>query len=131
MNIWRKTNMKITIKEAIETLQKNGYLVESTELSNYVALVKQYALKNYTEDDISLAVYPGKDNESVVVLSYFRNIPKRYRWEYSWNPSTGKVKINAFAPNGDVKDNGYESGIETIEDFYAFLDKSIDAQYYE
>lgn len=123
--------MKITLKEALETLKKNGYLVESTELSNYVALVKQYTLKNYTEDDISLAVYPGRDNESVVVLSYFRNIPRRYRMEYSWNPSTGKVKITAFAPNGDALDNGYEPGIETLKDFYAFLDKSIEAQYYE
>lgn len=123
--------MKITLKEALETLKKNGYLVESTDLSHYVALVKQYTLKNYTEDDISLAVYPGRDNESVVVLSYFRNIPRRYRMEYSWNPSTGKVKITAFKPNGDALDNGYESGIETLEDFYAFLDKSIEAQYYE
>lgn len=123
--------MKITLKEALETLKKNGYLVESTELSHYVALVKQYTLKNYTEDDISLAVYPGRDNESVVVLSYFRNIPRRYRMEYSWNPTTGRVKINAFKPNGDALDNGYESGIETLEDFYAFLDKSIEAQFYE
>ena len=123
--------MKITLKEALETLKKNGYLVESTDLSHYVALVKQYTLKNYTEDDISLAVYPGRDNESVVVLSYFRNIPRRYRMEYSWNPSTGKVKITAFKPNGDALDNGYEPGIETLKDFYAFLDKSIDAQFYE
>lgn len=123
--------MKITLKEALETLKKNGYLVESTDLSHYIALVKQYTLKNYTEDDISLAVYPGRDNESVVVLSYFRNIPRRYRMEYSWNPTTGKVKITAFKPNGDALDNGYESGIETLEDFYAFLDKSIEAQYYE
>lgn len=123
--------MKITLKEALETLKKNGYLVESTDLSHYVALVKQYTLKNYTEDDISLAVYPGRDNESVVVLSYFRNIPRRYRMEYSWNPTTGKVKITAFKPNGDALDNGYEPGVETLEDFYAFLDKSIEAQYYE
>jgi hypothetical protein len=123
--------MKITLKEAIETLQKNGYLVESTELSHYVALVKQYTLKNYTEDDISLAVYPGRDNESVVVLSYFRNIPRRYRWEYSWNPSTGKVKQTGFKPNGDAVDNGYVPGVETLEDFYAFLDKAIEEQYYE
>jgi hypothetical protein len=51
--------------------------------------------------------------------------------EYSWNPSTGKVKITAFKPNGDALDNGYEPGIETIKDFYAFLDKSIEAQFYE
>lgn len=114
-----------------EILNKACYLVESNDLSHYVALVKQYLMKNYTEDDISLAVYPGKDNESVVVLSYFRNIPERYRWEYSWKPSDNKVKMTAFASNGNAYNNGHESGIETLEDFYAFLDKSIEAQFYE
>ena len=119
------------IDEAKKILRNNGFILESNNLNHYVSLVKQYLRKNYTEDDVNLAIYPGKDNESVVVLSYFRNIPRRNRYEYSWNPSTGKVKMNVFTPNGDSLDNGYVSGIKTLEDFYAYLDKSIEDQYYE
>ena len=119
------------LNEAKQILKRNGYLLESDDLSNYVALVKQHLRKEYTEDDISLAVYPGKDNESVVVLSYFKNIPERYRWEYSWNPSDNKVRMTLFASNGKAYNNGHVSGIETLNDFYAFLDKSIEAQFYE
>lgn len=39
--------------------------------------------------------------------------------------------MNVFTPNGDALDNGYVSGIKTFEDFYAYLDKSIEAQFYE
>ncbi len=119
------------LHEAKEILRNNGFILESNNLNHYVNLVKQYLRKNYTEDDVSLAIYPGNDNESIVVLSYFRNIPSRNRWEYSWNPSDNKVKITVFTPNGKSLDNGYESGIKTLEDFYAFLDKSIEAQFYE
>lgn len=119
------------LNEAKEILKNNGFILESNNLNHYVSIVKQYLRKNYTEDDVNLDVYSGKDNESVVVLSYFQNIPNRYRWEYSWNPSTEKVKMTAFKPNGDALDNGHVSGIKTLEDFYAFLDKSIEAQFYE
>lgn len=119
------------LNEAKKILRNNGYILESNNVNHYVSLVKQYLMKNYTKDDVNLAVYPGKDNESVVVLSYFSNIPRRYRWEYSWNPSTEKVKMTAFNSNGDALDNGHVSDIKTLKDFYAFLDKSIEDQFYE